>query len=48
MTVAADELHVLLDFDTAADPARIRSLGFMISDRQAGPFHLEIDWIAWR
>jgi len=32
----------------APDPARIRSLGFMISDRQAGPFRLEIDWIAWR
>ena len=32
----------------APDPARIRSLGFMISDRQAGPFRLEIDWIAWK
>jgi len=30
------------------DPARIRQLGFMISDRQAGPFRLEIDWIATR
>jgi len=30
------------------DPARIRSLGFMISDRQEGPFRLEIDWIAVR
>ena len=30
------------------DPARIRTLGFMISDKQAGPFRLEIDWIAWR
>lgn len=28
------------------DPARIRQLGFMISDRQAGSFRLEIDWIA--
>jgi NADH dehydrogenase [ubiquinone] 1 alpha subcomplex assembly factor 1 len=27
------------------DLARIQSLGFMISDRQAGPFRLEIDWI---
>jgi len=32
----------------APDPARIRSLGFMISDKQAGPFRLEIDWIAWK
>ena len=31
-----------------ADPAGIRSLGFMISDRQAGAFRLEIDWIACR
>lgn len=30
----------------APDPARIHQLGFMISDRQAGPFRLEIDWIA--
>jgi NADH dehydrogenase [ubiquinone] 1 alpha subcomplex assembly factor 1 len=27
------------------DPGSIQSLGFMISDRQAGPFKLEIDWI---
>lgn len=30
------------------DPARIQSFGFMISDRQDGPFRLEIDWIAVR
>jgi len=29
-------------------PANIRSLGFMISDRQAGPFELLIDWVAIR
>lgn len=27
------------------DPARIRQLGLMIADRQAGPFHLEVAWI---
>jgi monofunctional biosynthetic peptidoglycan transglycosylase len=26
-------------------PDRIRSLGFLISDKQSGPFRLEIDWI---
>lgn len=30
------------------DPARVRQLGFMISDKQAGAFRLEIDWIAVR
>jgi len=30
------------------DPASVRQLGFMISDRQAGPFRLEIDWIGWK
>jgi monofunctional biosynthetic peptidoglycan transglycosylase len=30
------------------DTTRIESLGFMISDKQAGPFRLEIDWIAVR
>jgi monofunctional biosynthetic peptidoglycan transglycosylase len=30
------------------DPARIRTLGFMISDKQAGKFRLEIDWIGAR
>jgi hypothetical protein len=28
------------------DPARIRTLGLMISDKQAGPFELLVDWIA--
>jgi hypothetical protein len=27
------------------DPARVRTLGLMISDRQAGPFDLLVDWI---
>ena len=27
------------------DPARISQIGFMISNKQAGPFELEIDWI---
>jgi monofunctional biosynthetic peptidoglycan transglycosylase len=35
-------------FTGAPDPARVRTLGLMISDRQAGPFRLEADWIGWR
>jgi NADH dehydrogenase [ubiquinone] 1 alpha subcomplex assembly factor 1 len=27
------------------DPARIRQLGFMVSDKQAGPFELLLEWI---
>ena len=27
------------------DPRKIRSFGFLISDRQAGPFTLDVDWI---
>jgi monofunctional biosynthetic peptidoglycan transglycosylase len=27
------------------DPGRIRRFGFMIADRQAGPFRLEIGWV---
>ena len=30
------------------DPARVNQLGFMISDRQAGMFRLEIDRVGWR
>ena len=30
----------------AIDARNIRSLGFMIADKKAGPFKLEIDWIA--
>jgi NADH dehydrogenase [ubiquinone] 1 alpha subcomplex assembly factor 1 len=30
------------------DPAQVRQVGFMISDAQAGPFRLEIDWIGWK
>ncbi len=29
----------------AIDPATIRSFGFLVSDKQEGPFSLEIDWI---
>ncbi len=29
----------------ALDPARVVSLGFLISDKQAGPFKLEVAWI---
>jgi monofunctional biosynthetic peptidoglycan transglycosylase len=27
------------------DPRKIRSFGFLISDKQAGPFKLDVDWI---
>jgi monofunctional biosynthetic peptidoglycan transglycosylase len=27
------------------DPARVRTLGFLIADEQAGPFRLEVAWI---
>ncbi len=30
---------------SALDPARIRTLGLIISDQQAGPFRLDIAWI---
>ena len=30
----------------ALDPARIRTFGLLISDKQVGPFRLEIAWIA--
>jgi monofunctional biosynthetic peptidoglycan transglycosylase len=30
------------------DPAKIRSFGFLISDKQAGPFMLDVDWIKAR
>jgi len=30
------------------DPGRVHQIGFMISDRQAGPFCLEVDWVGWK
>lgn len=31
------------------DPARVRALSFMVADRRAGPFSLEIEWVrGWR
>ena len=27
------------------EPARIQQIGFLVSDKQAGPFKLEVDWI---
>lgn len=29
----------------ALDPSKIRSFGFLISDKQVGPFSLEVEWI---
>lgn len=31
------------------DPSRVRTFGFLISDKQEGPFRLDIDWIrGWK
>jgi NADH dehydrogenase [ubiquinone] 1 alpha subcomplex assembly factor 1 len=35
-----------VDGAPALDPGRVRALGLMISDRQKGPFELQVDWIA--
>jgi len=35
----------VLSGEQALDPAKVTSVGFLISDKQAGPFRLEIDWI---
>ena len=35
----------ILDDVRAFDPIGIKSIGFLISDRQQGPFRLEIEWI---
>ena len=35
----------VLSGEPPLDPAKVTSVGFLISDKQAGPFRLEIDWI---
>lgn len=35
-----------IPFVAKLDPGRVRTLGLMISDRQAGPFELQLDWLA--
>jgi hypothetical protein len=35
----------VLEDAPALDPSRITSFGFLISDKQEGPFRLEIEWI---
>lgn len=35
----------VLSSEPPLDPANVTSVGFLISDKQAGPFRLEIDWI---
>jgi monofunctional biosynthetic peptidoglycan transglycosylase len=35
----------VLSDEPPLDPAKVTSVGFLISDKQAGPFRLEIDWI---
>ncbi len=29
----------------ALDPAKVQSVGFLLADKKAGPFKLEVDWI---
>lgn len=33
------------EFEDAPKAQRLRSVGFLISDKQAGPFQLQIDWV---
>lgn len=35
----------VLSTEPPLDPVKIRSVGFLVSDKQAGPFRLEIGWI---
>jgi monofunctional biosynthetic peptidoglycan transglycosylase len=35
----------VLSDEPPLDPAKVTSVGFMISDKQAGRFHLEVAWI---
>ena len=35
----------IMDSEKPIDSAQIKSFGFLIADKQQGPFHLEIDWI---
>ena len=31
--------------DEKLDPSKVNSVGFLLADKQAGPFKLEVDWI---
>ena len=31
--------------DQKLDPSKVNSVGFLLADKQAGPFKLEVDWI---
>ena len=35
----------VLSGEPLLDPAKVTSVGFLISDKQAGPFQLEVAWI---
>jgi monofunctional biosynthetic peptidoglycan transglycosylase len=35
----------VLSGQPALDPAKVTSVGFLISDQQAGPFQLEVAWV---
>jgi len=45
-TFAATSFGEVVPDAPALEPGAIRSFGFSISDGQAGPFELEVDWIA--
>jgi hypothetical protein len=31
--------------DQKLDPGKVNSVGFLLADKKAGPFKLEVDWI---
>ena len=31
--------------DQKLDPSKVNSVGFLLADKKAGPFKLEVDWI---
>ena len=35
----------MLSSEPPLDPSKVTSVGFLISDQQAGPFRLEVSWI---
>jgi monofunctional biosynthetic peptidoglycan transglycosylase len=45
MTFLATFWGRLLSSEPPLDPARVRSVGFLIADKQDGLFRLEIAWV---
>jgi NADH dehydrogenase [ubiquinone] 1 alpha subcomplex assembly factor 1 len=44
-TLTRPNFHLPVRDAGPVDPAEVNALGFLLSDKKAGPFKLEVEWV---